>query len=80
MISAITNRGRIAFMVFSERFTARVLLNFLRRLLRLAKHKAYLIADQHPVHGGPSESLAGEAHSTSATLLAAVLQSGIESR
>ena len=29
MISAITNRGRLAFMIFRQRFTARVFLNFL---------------------------------------------------
>jgi transposase len=50
MVSAITNRGRLAFMVFRERFTARVFLNFLRRLRRLAQHRVYLIADRHPVH------------------------------
>jgi hypothetical protein len=50
MISAITNRGQLAFMVFGQRFTAGVFLNFLRRLRRLAKRKIYLIADRHPVH------------------------------
>ena len=50
MISAITNRGRLAFMVFRQRFTARVFLEFLRRLRRLTKRKLYLIADRHPVH------------------------------
>ena len=54
MISAISNRGRLAFMVFRQRFTAQVFLGFLRRLLRLAKRKLYLIADRHPVHkAGP---------------------------
>jgi len=50
MISAITNRGRLAFLVFRQRFTARVFLEFLRRLRRLTKRKLYLIADRHPVH------------------------------
>lgn len=53
MISAITNRGRLAFMIFHQRFTARVFLNFLRRLLRLTRktrRKVFLIADGHPVH------------------------------
>ena len=53
MISAITNRGRLAFMVFRQRFTARVFLNFLGRLLRLTRksgRKIFLIADGHPVH------------------------------
>jgi len=51
MISSITNRGRLAFMVFRPRFTARVFLNFLSRLLRLTRkirRKVFLIVDgQH---------------------------------
>src|SRR5207245_8463563 len=43
LISAITNRGRLAFMVFHQRFTAPVFLNFLRRLLRLISGKVFLI-------------------------------------
>ncbi|MGH2508956.1 MAG: IS630 family transposase [Ktedonobacteraceae bacterium] len=53
MLSSITNRGRLAFMIFHQRFTARVFLNFLRRLLRLTRktrRKVFLIADSHPVH------------------------------
>ncbi len=50
MISAITNRGRLAFMVFKQRFTGAVMLDFLRRLLRHAQRKVFLIVDGHPVH------------------------------
>jgi len=50
MISAITNQGRLNFMVFKERFTAQVFLEFLRRLLRQADRRIYLIIDNHPVH------------------------------
>lgn len=50
MISAISNQGRLAFMVFKQRFTAKVLLDFLRRLVRHAGHKVFLIIDGHPVH------------------------------
>lgn len=50
MISAITNRGRLAFMIFQQRFTARVFLTFLRRLMRQAGRKIFLIVDRHPVH------------------------------
>src|ERR1700722_1474219 len=59
MISAITNRGRLAFMLFRQRFTARVFLNFLGRLLRLnrkSRRKVFLILDSHPVHKGRSVS------------------------
>ena len=53
MISAITNRGRLAFMIFRQRFTTRVFLNFLGRLPRLTRktrRKIFLIVDGHPVH------------------------------
>lgn len=50
MISTVTNRGELAFMVFTERFTAPVMIRFLRRLVRHAGRKVFLIVDGHPVH------------------------------
>lgn len=50
MISTITNHGRLTFMVFKKRFTADVMIEFLRRLVRQAKRKLFLIVDGHPVH------------------------------
>lgn len=50
MISAITNRGKLAFMVFERTFTVAVFVAFLRRLLRHAGRKVFLIVDEHPVH------------------------------
>jgi len=50
MMSTITNRGRLSFMVFKERFTAAVCLRFLRRLVRHTGRKVFLILDRHPVH------------------------------
>lgn len=50
MISTITNRGQLAFMVFKGTFTADVMIEFLRRLLRHARRKVFLIYDRHPVH------------------------------
>lgn len=50
MISSVTNRGTLSFMVFTERFTADVMLKFLKRLIRHAKRKVFLILDGHPVH------------------------------
>jgi transposase len=50
MISAITNRGRLVFMVFKCRFTTPVFLTFLKRLVRHLGRKAFLIVDGHPVH------------------------------
>lgn len=50
MISAITNRGRLYFMVFKIRFTVVVFLEFLKRLERQLGRPLYLIVDGHPVH------------------------------
>jgi transposase len=50
MMSSITNRGSLAFMVFTESFTAPVMLRFLKRLIRHAGRKVFLIVDGHPVH------------------------------
>jgi transposase len=50
MISTITNRGQLTFMVFEESFRHPVLLRFLRRLIRQAQRKVFVILDRHPVH------------------------------
>lgn len=50
MISAITNRGRLNFMVFNRLFRVDVFLDFLKRLVRQAESKVFLIVDGHPVH------------------------------
>lgn len=50
VISSLTNRGRLAFMVFRDEFNAAVFLRFLRRLVRLVRRPVFLIVDGHPVH------------------------------
>jgi transposase len=50
MISAITNRGHLNFMVFKRRFRADVFVEFLRRLVRQSRRKVFFIVDRHPVH------------------------------
>jgi transposase len=51
VISAISNKGRLQFSVFTQRFTAAVLIDFLTRLIRQADgQKIILILDGHPVH------------------------------
>jgi len=50
VLSAITNRGHLLFMVFVARFTATVFLRFLRRLVKESRRKVFLIVDGHPVH------------------------------
>jgi len=50
MISAITNRGKLYFMVLNKKFRARVFIDFMRRLERQVPRRIYLIVDRHPVH------------------------------
>lgn len=50
MISTVTNQGTLRFMVFKRRFRGEVFIEFLRRLVRSAGRKVYLIVDAHPVH------------------------------
>lgn len=50
MISALTNQGQLSWMVFKKRFTTKVFLEFLRRLVKHAGRKVFLILDGHPVH------------------------------
>jgi transposase len=50
MISAITNRGGLAFMVFEGKFKNAVFIDFMKRMLRQATRKIYLIVDGHPAH------------------------------
>jgi len=61
MISALTNQGQLAWMVFRERFTTPVFLEFLRRLVKQAGRKVFLVVDAHPVHrSGTVRSWVGE--------------------
>jgi transposase len=50
MISTITNRGHLSFMVFKRRFRGEVMIEFMRRLVRQSRGKVFLIVDGHPVH------------------------------
>lgn len=50
MISSITNRGKLRFMVSQKRFGAAVFLIFIKRLARQMNHPVFLIVDQHPMH------------------------------
>lgn len=50
MISTVTNQGKVRFMFYRERLNAKVLIRFLRRLLRSADRKVFLILDNLRVH------------------------------
>ena len=50
VISAITARGQLAFMVTEENLRVPIFLRFLARLIEHAGRKVYLVLDGHPVH------------------------------
>ncbi len=50
MISTVSNRGTLRFMIFDGKFNADVCITFLKRLIKDAKRKIFLILDGHPVH------------------------------
>jgi len=51
MISALSNRGALAFQVFEGRFVTATFIDFLQRLVKHGKgRKIALIVDGHPVH------------------------------
>lgn len=50
LISAISNRGCMVFMVVEENFNGAVFLKFLRKLVKAIDKKVFLIADAHPAH------------------------------
>ena len=52
MISSISNRGTLRFMIFTDQFNSDVMLRFLKRLLKQMERKVFLIVDSHPVHRG----------------------------
>lgn len=50
MISAITNRGKVRFMLYRETMTSQVLIKFMSRLVKDAPRKVFLILDNLRVH------------------------------
>lgn len=50
VLSALTNRGHLDFMVFKKGFTSAVFVRFLGRLIKQARRKVFIVVDRHPVH------------------------------
>lgn len=50
VISTVTNKGQMRWMVFEGALNARILIDFLRRLIKDAKRKIFLILDNLRVH------------------------------
>lgn len=52
MLSAITNQGKVRFMIFEDSMTQQRFIDFMRRLIYDAKNKVFLIVDNLKVHHG----------------------------
>jgi len=50
MISSITNKGKVQFMIYDNKFTAQVFIEFLEQLIKASDKKVYLILDNLRVH------------------------------
>ena len=50
MISSLTNQGKLRFMIYEGALKAPIFLNFLRRLVREAGRKLFVIVDNLPLH------------------------------
>ncbi len=50
MISAITNQGKVRFKIFEGNMNADILVDFMKRLIKAAKRKVFLILDNLRVH------------------------------
>lgn len=52
MVSAITNQGKVRFMLYKDAMNAKLLIRFMGRLVKDAGRKVYLILDNLKVHHG----------------------------
>lgn len=52
MISAITNQGKVRFMLSREKMASEMLIKFMSRLVKDTQRKVFLILDNLPVHHG----------------------------
>ena len=68
MISTVSNRGNLRFMIFEGKFNAEVCITFLKRLIKDAKRKIFLILDGHPVHKSKKVKSWMAAHATKISL------------
>ncbi len=50
MVSAVTPKGALRFAVYDEKFTAKLFIEFCKRLLHDTDGPVYLIVDGHPTH------------------------------
>jgi transposase len=50
MVSAISNRGHLQFMIIDGRFNGEVFQQFLSQLIKYSRQKIYFVTDGHPAH------------------------------
>ena len=50
MISALSNKGHLEFMILESSFNSEVFMEFLERIIKYKQQKTYLIVDGHPAH------------------------------
>lgn len=50
MISAISNRGHLQFMILEGKFNSGEFLKFLKHMIRYSREKIFFITDNHPAH------------------------------
>jgi len=56
MISSVTNRGKVRFMLYQEKMSGKMLIKFMSRLIKDSNHKVFLILDNLKVHHGKKVS------------------------
>lgn len=50
MISAISNKGHLQFMILDGRFNSEVFKTFLQQMIKYSRQKIYFVTDGHPAH------------------------------
>jgi transposase len=50
MISALSNKGHLQFMILEGRFNGEVFKTFLQQLIKYSRQKIYFVTDGHPAH------------------------------
>lgn len=50
MISAISNKGHLQFMIIDGRFNSEVFETFLKQMIKYSRQKVYFVTDGHPAH------------------------------
>ena len=68
MISTVTNRGKLRFMFYKERMCSDLLIKFIKRLIKDADRKIYLILDNLRVHHAKKVKAWVEEHKTEIAL------------